>query len=145
MAFQYRFERLLKVNESEKRQLEQIYQDLFRLLEEQGKKLVDLMKRKEMLIKRFEGEKKKKMSIMGVREHIHALENIGHKIHAEQCQYEALRTRLERLKAELTDKAIEIKKYEKLKDVHFAHYEEERKRSEAKQMDEAAQRAVLKQ
>jgi len=38
MAFQYRFERLLKVNESEKRQLEQIYQDLFRLLEEQGKK-----------------------------------------------------------------------------------------------------------
>ena len=46
MAFQYRFERILKVNESEKKQLEQMYQELFRLLEEQGKKLIDLMKEK---------------------------------------------------------------------------------------------------
>ena len=145
MAFEYRFERILKVNESEKKQLEQIYQELFLLLEEQGKKLVELMKKKERLIKQFEGQKQQKMTVMGARNHIHLLESIGAKICAEQEKYETLRERLEKFKLTLMDKSIELKKYEKLKDIHFSRYEEEIKHLEEKQMDEAAIRGAYKQ
>ncbi|MGV3489418.1 MAG: flagellar FliJ family protein [Tuberibacillus sp.] len=145
MAFQYRFERILKVNDSEKKQLEQMYQELFRLLEEQGKKLIELMKRKELLIKQFEGQKKAKMTVMGIRDHVHILESIGTKIEAEQEKYNAIRDRLEKFKVTLMDKSIELKKYEKLKSLHFAQYETQTKHIEAAQMDEAAIRGIYKQ
>lgn len=145
MAFQYRFERILKVNESEKKQLEQIYQELFRLLEAQGQKLIDLMKKKETLVNQLEGQKKKKISVMGVRDHLQTLEYIGSQIIAEQEKYETIRERLEKFKAVLMDKSIEVKKYEKLRELHFDHYLSEMKRNEERQMDETALHQVYKQ
>ena len=101
MTFQYRFERLLKVNESEKKQLEQIYQELFQLLEKQGQRLIDLMKKKEQLVGQFEVQKKKKITVIDIQDYLHLLDNIGSKIIQEQEKYENIRDRLEKFKETL--------------------------------------------
>jgi flagellar protein FliJ len=145
VAFEYRFERILKVNESEKKQLEQIYQELFRLLEAQAQKLIELMKKKEQLVNQFEGQKRKAMTVMGARDHLQILDSIGNKIHSEQDKYENIRERLEKFKVTLMDKSIELKKYEKLKDIHFNQYANAMKRYEDKQMDEAALHQIYRQ
>ncbi|MFC4617344.1 flagellar export protein FliJ [Camelliibacillus cellulosilyticus] len=138
MAFNYRFERILNINENEKKQMERAYGELYDRLEQQGKKLIELMKRKDALENELEEQKRNAVTIFAIQDRLKAISAIGERIRLETEAYDRLKSRLEQSRAVLMDKSIEVKKYEKLKDIHFTAYRDQAKRSENRLMDEVA-------
>ena len=144
MAFQFRFDRLLKINESEKKQLEQIYSEWYDRLQKQGEKLVDLMERKTRLEADLERKKGDKITVSRIRELNRVLAAVGHQIAEEKLKYEQLRERLEAYRQALIEKSVEVKKFEKLKEWHWERYRAMQKRAELRFMDETAVQQHLK-
>jgi flagellar protein FliJ len=145
MSFKYRFDRVMKIAEYEKKELEALYNDVYNLLEDQGKKLIELMKRKEKIQAQFERKKRDKVTVSLMMEQSMHLNQLGQYIQDEQVKYEQLRIRVEELRPVLMEKSVEHKKLEKLKDHHWMNYQEKEKMLENKKMDEVAMQNHLKQ
>ncbi|GGH82238.1 flagellar FliJ protein [Pullulanibacillus pueri] len=138
MAFVFRFDRMMKINESEKKVLERQYNEVYALLEEQGKKLIDLMQRKEKLQEQFETKKRQRVRVADVIDQTFLLQKIGHHIIEEQHRYNQMRVRVEQFHQKLMEKSIELKKFEKLKSIQQDNYAQLEKQKENKVMDEKA-------
>ncbi|GGE42138.1 flagellar FliJ protein [Pullulanibacillus camelliae] len=138
MAFQFRFDRMMQINESEKKLLEQQYNEIYQQLERQGKRLIALMERKENVQNQFENQKRVKMTIADVMSQTQLLSSISEHLKEEQSRYNQIRTRVEHFHQKLLDKSIEIKKFEKLKDVQRQQYDRIERQKENQLMDEKA-------
>lgn len=139
MGFEYRLERLKKLNESEKKQLERDYQILYEKLETLAKKLVELMKKKDALQKALHDHSQAKVKAFSIHERLKYIETIEKAIEWEQQNYHELKTQVENFRRSLIDKSIEVKKHERLKENAYNQYQVIEKKNELKQMDEHAQ------
>jgi|GEM_PF-1385493 len=138
MAFQFRFDQMVQINESEKKLLEQQYNEIYQQLERQGKKLIALIEKRESVQSQFENQKRVKMTIADVVSQTQLLSSISDHLKQEQLRYNQIYTHAEHFHQQLLDKAIEIKKFEKLKEVQQKKYERMERRKEAQLMDEKA-------
>lgn len=139
MTFQYRLERLMKLNESERRHLERHYQILYGKLEELAQTLVELMKKRERLQEALYEKSQSRVAASSIHERLMYVQTIDKKIEIEQKNYFELLDRVELFRRSLTEKAIEVKKHELLKETAFNHYLNQEKKAELKKMDEQAQ------
>ncbi len=140
MAFEYRLERLMKINENEKQQLERHYQILYTKLEDLAEQLIELMKKKEQVHSALYKETQTKVTASSIHERLRYMEIIEKKIEQEQQNYYTLKEKVAAFRQTLTDKSIEVKKHEVLKETAYHQHLVMEKRSEMKQMDEQGQR-----
>lgn len=139
MAFQYRLERLMRLNESERQQLERHYQVLYAKLEELAQTLIELMKKRERLQEALYEQSQTRVSASSIHERLVYVQTIDKRIEIEQKNYFELRDRVEMFRRSLTEKAIEVKKHELLKETAYNQYINLEKKAELKKMDEQAQ------
>lgn len=140
MGFDYRLQRVMTLHENEKQQLELGYQALYEKLEEQGKKLIDVIQKKEALVLALHEASQNKMTAHAIHDRLSYIEALGSVIEKEQIAYSQLKQRVEAFQVTLQEKAIEVKKHEKLREkAYLAHLLNE-KRLEMKRMDEQAQK-----
>lgn len=138
MAFDFRLERILKVADSEKKNLEAQYQSLYDHLENIAQDLVQLLGQKKDAQIRLQNKMKKAITIDSMKLQLSDADQMDQLIARRTMQYEKLKQQLEQMQAILLEKSIEVKKYEKMKEKQRQNYRTEQRKSEMKQMDEIA-------
>ena len=140
MGFDYRLQRVLTLHENEKQQLELAYQTLYEKLEEQGKRLIEVIEKKEALVLALHQASQNKMTAHAIHDRLKFIDALGKVIESEQIAYAQLKQRVEAFQVTLQEKAIEVKKHEKLREKAYQTHLVQEKRFELKRMDEQAQK-----
>jgi flagellar protein FliJ len=140
VGFDYRLQRVMTLHENEKQQLELAYQTLYEKLEEQGRKLIEVIQKKEALVVALHQASQNKMTAHAIHDRLSYIEALGNVIESEQRAYSQLKERVEAFQVTLQDKAIEVKKHEKLREKAYQAHLVHEKRIELKRMDEQAQK-----
>lgn len=138
MVLDFRLERVMKIAESEKRNLEGQYQMLFDRFEQLARGLVHLIKEKESVESNLQDKMKKTITIDLMKRQIYDVEKMERLITEQTLQYDRVKNQLEQFKSILLKKAIEVKKYEKIKEKQTRIYRKEAKKKEMNLLDETA-------
>ncbi|RYL92951.1 flagellar export protein FliJ [Sporolactobacillus sp. Y61] len=138
MAFDFRLARVLELADNKKKNLEAEYQTLFRRLEDMAKKLIDLLNQREKKQHVFQNQMQKGTTIDSIKGRLSDTAILDQLIAEETRQYDRLKQQMEAYQADLLEKSIEVKKYEKLRDKKWQHYLEKKKKIQLKSMDEIA-------
>jgi len=143
MAFEYRFERVMKLAESEKQNLEAQYKRLFDDFERLARKLIELMDLKEKAQTDLQKQMSQAITIDQMKIGITDVNTMDSLIDVTNKRYIRAKVRLEDFQTRLQEKAMEVKKYEKMKEKQQMIYRRLMQKAEMKQMDEiASQRTV---
>ncbi|MCQ2008950.1 MAG: flagellar export protein FliJ [Sporolactobacillus sp.] len=143
MAFEYRFERVMKLAESEKQNLEAQYKRLFDDFERLARKLIELMDLKEKAQTDLQKQMSQAITIDQMKMGITDVNTMDSLIDVTNKRYIRAKVRLEDFQTRLQEKAMEVKKYEKMKEKQQMIYRRLMQKAEMKQMDEiASQRTV---
>lgn len=141
--YQYKFEKILSIKEKEKNDAFTMYNESVRKFETAAEKLYKLLKKKEDL-QNFQQEKMDLgMPVQEIRHHQQFLGNLEKIIEHYQTEVIEARYRMNVLHEKLTDKNMEVKKYEKIKEKDFGRFLDAVKETEAKNMDEISIRQFL--
>jgi flagellar FliJ protein len=138
MAFEYRFERVMKLAESEKQNLEVQYKKLFDAFEKLAHSLIDLVEQKKVVQTGLQQQMSQAMTIDKMKMGILDVEKIDLLIEETSKQYHRAKLQLETFQTRLQDKAIEVKKYEKMREKQQRIYHKIVAKAEMKQMDDIA-------
>ncbi|MDD9147063.1 MULTISPECIES: flagellar export protein FliJ [unclassified Sporolactobacillus] len=134
----FRFERVMKIAESEKKTLEVQYRLLFDHFEQLAHGLLDLIEEKKSIQKNLQDKMKQSITIDLVKSQIYDVEKTERLIDEQTVQYERAKNQLEQFKAVLLRKAIEVKKYEKIKQKQMFMNHSDARKKETKMLDEVA-------
>lgn len=136
MSFYFAFQKILEVKENDKLKAEKEFSQATRKFEEVATKLYDLLKKKETFEDNYYERIATGMSVHEIQQTNGVIAAIDRQI--EQAQYYTQKAREEMHYKEklLTEKSIELKKYEKMKEIKYNEYVEEEKQLEMKLMDE---------
>lgn len=136
MRYEFKFHKILAVKEREKDEAVSVYQESVQKFEEVAEKLYELLKRKEDL----EGYQSERLhgglSIQEIRHHQQFISNIEKTIDHYQKMVINARNRMLLFQDKLTEKNIEVKKYEKIREKDYLKFTEDEKLVEGKQMDD---------
>ncbi|CAM3070968.1 flagellar export protein FliJ [Sporolactobacillus spathodeae] len=143
MAFEFRLERVMKIVKSDKERLETDYQSLFEALEGIAHQLMDLMEQKKAVQQELQNHMTQAIMIDSMKIYLGDIDQYEKRIHLKTLEYTKLKSRLEKLKPILREKAINLKKYEKMRDRAQKDYDANMKKKEMKQMDEIASLRVV--
>ncbi|MET1247893.1 flagellar export protein FliJ [Sporolactobacillus sp. STCC-11] len=143
MAFDYRFERVMKLAESEKQNLEVQYKKLFDDFENLAHILINMVEEKQRVQTELQEQMSQAITIDQMKMGFSDVDKIDFLISETNKNYLNAKARLEAFQAELQEKAIEVKKYEKMREKQQVIYHKLINRAEMKQMDEiAGQRTI---
>ncbi len=138
MAFKFTLQKLLELIENKKLEVEAEYSQASRVFEESATKLYHLLKKKEEYEDSYQNQIKDKLSILHIQQSQAVLMKIGQEIVKQQVETNIARENLQRKQEALLNISIELKKYEKMKELKHLDYLEQAKREESKLMDELA-------
>ena len=137
MAFTYTFQKILNMKEKEKEQVQMDYSKSVQLLQKEQQRLVSLEKNKQEMERRIM-QQGKNISLAELKINY---EYIGHLqrliIQANESKAQAEKE-VEAKQFILSERAIEHKVWEKLKDHVFERYKAETRQAEQKELDEMA-------
>lgn len=136
MKYQYKFGRVLAIKEREKDEALSLYQESVKKFEEVAQKLYELLKKKEDLEAYQATGLQSGLSILEIRHQQQFIGNLEKTIQHYQKMVINARNRMNLRQEKLMEKNIEVKKYEKIREKDFAHFLEELKANESKQMDD---------
>ncbi|WP_100487682.1 flagellar export protein FliJ [Sporolactobacillus pectinivorans] len=143
MSFDFRLERVMRIAESERKNFESQYQVLYDRLEKIAYQLISLLEEKKLVQSDLERKMQNTMTIDSMKLQLINVEMADRMIEEQTLLYDQSKRQLEQLRSLLHEKAIEVKKYENMKDKKKEIYNNDLKKHEMKQMDEiAALRAV---
>ncbi|SDG97939.1 flagellar FliJ protein [Alteribacillus persepolensis] len=146
MSFQYSFQKILEVKESEKAAKEQEYQRTVTQFEEKATKLYELLKQKETMEAANKSKVKTGMTIQELQTNEQLVLQTDRAIQHIQQQTSQARNAMYQKELELQSASVEWKKYDKVKEWQEQEYWQESKKREEEQMDELSQqRFVLQQ
>ncbi len=128
----------MKIAESEKKTLEVQYRLLFDHFEQLAHGLLDLIEEKKSIQKNLQDKMKQSITIDLVKSQIYDVEKTERLIDEQTVQYERAKNQLEQFKAVLLRKAIEVKKYEKIKQKQMFMNHSDARKKETKMLDEVA-------
>lgn len=135
MTFHFSFEKVLQVRESEKQVLEANYQDAYAYFEKIGNRLYALLQQKESLEATRQKHMSKGMSILDVQTLQAKFETLQEKVNNYERMFEQARQVTEQKKNRLLETSIDVKRYEKLKDIQFDTFCQNEKKAEQAQLD----------
>ncbi|MGO4887780.1 flagellar export protein FliJ [Anaerobacillus sp. MEB173] len=136
MVFDYTLQKILDVKKREKNAVEGEYQEATKSFEEVATNLYNLLKKKEQLEFDYQGRLERGVMIGELQlsqSTIYLLENHINKV---EVQTQQARNYMNSKKDELLEKSIELKKYEKMKELQYEQFVQHLKVEENKQMDE---------
>ncbi|HET7522135.1 MAG TPA: flagellar export protein FliJ [Bacillales bacterium] len=136
MTFHFSFEKVLTVKENEKNVLETEYRDAYNEFEKIANMLYGFMKQKETLETRQRDHMTKGTSAFHIQRLQTDIQRLQEKIDRCEGLYQSARQNIEQKKARLTDKSIDVKRFERLKEVHYDMFRKKEKAEEMSQIDE---------
>ncbi|MEC0695115.1 flagellar export protein FliJ [Bacillus atrophaeus] len=136
MAYQFRFQKLLELKENEKDQSLSEYQKSVSEFETVAEQLYENMSKKEQLEKNKETKLKSGMSVQEMRHYQQFVTNLENTIYHYQKLVMIKRNQMNEKQNVLTEKNIEVKKFEKMREKQFKMFALEDKAAEMKEMDD---------
>ncbi|MDA7025862.1 flagellar export protein FliJ [Bacillus sp. CLL-7-23] len=136
MAYSFRFQKLLELKENEKDQSFVAYQHSVSEFENVAEKLYESMNQKETLEKSKEMKMQTGMSVQEMRHYQQFVTNLENMIHHYQKLVIMKRNEMNEKQSDLTEKNIELKKFEKMKEKQLEKLTSESKANEMKEMDD---------
>jgi flagellar protein FliJ len=136
MAYQFKFEKIMKLKEREKDEVLSTYNESVKRFEEAAENLFRSLKKKEDI----EGYQRSKLenglSVQEIRHHQSFIHNLQKTIDHDQKVVVHTRNQMNFYQDKLLQRNIEVKKYEVLKEKGKLVFLEELRQLEAKQMDD---------
>ncbi len=136
MSFRFKLQKILEVKEKEKLNAEKEFTQATKQFEEVARQLYELLKKKESYESDYFQRIGSKIAIFEIQQTQLLLTQLQNQIDKLQIFTQRARENMQRKQEQLLDKTIELKKYEKMKQIKFDHYIEETKRQENILMDE---------
>lgn len=136
MSFQFALQKVLEVKDYEKSDAELDYTKSVKVFEDVATKLYDLLKRKEELTIANEKKLKKGLTISLIQMNEKTIAYLQKEIDRLQLNTKEARKKMNEKERFLTFKAIDLKKYEKMKEIKQQQFTEDEKRVEQKFLDE---------
>ncbi|MGG1025913.1 flagellar export protein FliJ [Bacillus licheniformis] len=136
MAYSFKFQKLLELKENEKDQSFAEYQHSVSEFEKVAEKLYESMSQKETLEKNKEIKMQTGMSVQEMRHYQQFVTNLETTIYHYQKLVMMKRNEMNEKQHDLTEKNIELKKFEKMKEKQFEMYTLQNKANELKEMDD---------
>ncbi|HEX6922454.1 MAG TPA: flagellar export protein FliJ [Bacillales bacterium] len=136
MAFQFTLEKVLTVKENEKNVVEVEYRDAYRDFEKIANVLYEFLKQKELIEQRQSEEMAKGASIEYVKRLQTNMELLQQRIDQYQQFYQDARLNAEKKKELLMERSIDVKRYEKLRDIQYDEFLKGMKAEERSTLDE---------
>lgn len=113
MRYQYKFQKLLELKESEKDKSLAAYQQSVSAFEQVAEKLYENMSKKELMEKSKEEKLRSGMSVQEMRHYQQFVTNLDNTIQHYQQLVIMKRHQMNEKQSDLTEKNIEFKKFEK--------------------------------
>ncbi|MBS4172518.1 flagellar export protein FliJ [Bacillus sp. FJAT-49736] len=136
MKYHYKFEKVLTLKEREKEEALSIYQNAVKTFEEVAEELYRLLKKKEDL-EQFQAKKLQSgFAVQEIRHYQRFIVNMDKTISYYQELVLNARNRMNWCQAQLIEKNVEVKKYEKIKLKDYEKFLELQKLEEDKLTDE---------
>ncbi|MCA1040775.1 flagellar biosynthesis chaperone FliJ [Bacillus infantis] len=136
MQYQYRFEKVMSIREREKDEALNSYNQSVQRFEEAAGKLYELLKKKEDLEEFQFSKLASGLPVQEIRHYQHFIHSLEKTIeHYQQVVFNA-RNQMNYYQDKLTEKNIEVKKYEKMKEKDIVRFTESMKLAESRQMDD---------
>jgi flagellar FliJ protein len=136
VKYTYRFQKVLELKENEKEKSLEDYNRSVSEFEKAAEKLYDCLKKKEVLEERTVRQLNTGMPVQEIRHFQQFVTNLEKTITHYQRLVVMTRENMNEKQLELTEKNIEVKKYEKMKEKHYEVHLEHVKTSESKFMDD---------
>ncbi|BBN98657.1 flagellar export protein FliJ [Sporolactobacillus terrae] len=140
METDYRFERVMKLADHEKQNLEIEYKQLYEQFDQIAHRLIDLVDQKESIQMDIQKKMVQAMRVDQMTMKFADINKLEILIEETRKYFLSLKERLEVLQTKLQEKTIEVKKYKKLKARRQSFERKQRMRDEMKKMDEIAGR-----
>jgi flagellar FliJ protein len=136
MSFQYNLQKVLDVKEKEKQSKELAYADAQKRFEESATNLYQALKRKEDIEASYTEKMSTGIAVHQIQQQQNALSHLKSEIDRQTNKTNIARDGMHNKQNDLLNSAMELKKYEKMKEIKRKEYIEEEKRIETKEMDE---------
>ncbi|HEU5140973.1 MAG TPA: flagellar export protein FliJ [Bacillales bacterium] len=136
MSFQFTLEKVLTVKENEKNLQEVEYRNAYQDFEKIAKLLYDFLKQKETLEIRQSQGMEKGASIDEVKRFQTNMELLQERIRQYEALYQDARRNAEEKKESLMETSIDVKRYEKLRDLQYDEFVKRNKAEERSELDE---------
>jgi flagellar FliJ protein len=136
MAYQFKFEKIMKLKEREKDEVLSAYNESVKRFEEAAENLFRSLKKKEDLESYQRSKLENGLSVQEIRHHQTFIHNLQKTIDHDQKVVVHTRNQMNFYQDKLLQKNIEVKKYEVLKEKGKIVFLEGIRQLEAKQMDD---------
>jgi flagellar FliJ protein len=136
MSFQFTLQKVMQYREREKNTVQAEYQEAVDRFEVIATQLYELLKRKEDLEERAREQVSTGTSIFDLQQNQLKLLRLQQEIQVKQRATQVARENMNVKQQDYILKSIELKKYEKVKEIKLEQYKTEEKRLELLQMDE---------
>ncbi|PIC65633.1 flagellar export protein FliJ [Sporosarcina sp. P13] len=135
-SYKYRFEKVLTVREQERDETEMAYKEAIQQFEEVATVLYDQMKKKEETLKEQQLRMATGFSIDNLHHYSRYIDMLEMQIDQTQQEVINSRSKMNWYESQLLEKNIEVKKFEKMKEIGKQQYDAEMEYVEANLMDE---------
>lgn len=136
VSYVYRFEKVLTIREQEKNETEMAYKESVRSFEEIATKLYDLLKKKEDLIAFQQERLMVGSSIDEIHHYSRFIDSLEKTITDVQQKVIQARAKMNWHEEKLLEKNLEVRKFEKMREKDFKHFQQEQDRIESLFLDE---------
>ncbi|MFS0865105.1 flagellar export protein FliJ [Fredinandcohnia sp. 179-A 10B2 NHS] len=136
MSYQFKFQKVLSIKENEKNQVLADYKTSVKEFEEVAEALYESLKKKETLEENQRQQLTNGLSIHSIRHQQYFISGLEKTIMYYQQLVIKARQKMQQLQALVTEKNIEVKKYEIMNEKEFSIYEGQLKLQENQIMDE---------
>ncbi|KIL47718.1 flagellar export protein FliJ [Jeotgalibacillus campisalis] len=145
MAYQFRFDRVLTVREREKKEAEDRYRESIESFEGIAQKLYLLLKKKERMIEDQTVSIQNGIAVQSLRHGQAFLTNIEKSISYQQKLVMEARSTMQWHEQRVTDRNIEVRKYEKIKDKDKLLFTAKQRELDSQLMNELSMIQFMKQ
>lgn len=135
-SYHYRFDKVLTLREQERDETEMAYKEAIEEFEKVATQLYDQMKKKENALEEQQQRMTKGFSIDDLHNYSRFINTLDVSIDHIQQEVMKSRSKMNWFENQLLEKNIEVKKFEKMKEIGKEHYDAEMEHVEANRIDE---------
>lgn len=135
-SYQYRFEKVLTLREQERDETEMAYKEAIQQFEEVAKQLYEQMKKKEETLEEQQERMNTGFTIDNLHHYSRFINMLDVEIDKVQQEVMQCRSKMNWYETQLLEKNIEVKKFEKMKEIGKEQHAAEMEHVEANRIDE---------
>ncbi|WP_157811967.1 flagellar export protein FliJ [Alteribacter populi] len=138
MSFTFSLQKVLELKEHERNQADEAWNEATSEFEEVAMELYHLLKQKEEMENDYHGALEKGISISHLQHYQTRLSDLERIIHRSQKETQRARAKMQSSEHKRTLRAVDVKKYEKVKQKKQEQYASWQKANDMKSLDEIA-------